>query len=219
MLSHFNLCPTLCDPLDCSPPGSTVHSIFQARILEWVAISFPTHASSLCLLQILHCRQILDHWATEEAQNSHSPTINSEHHQLEVQGYQNNSLSWLELALEEWLSSLRYTTVTWRACQSTYCWYYQNVTGRKEAQLLKEWQSPRTQHKPIRIKPRWLTRLDLDPQSASEMTPRGVMTVPRQCQKTRVSGDPNPGILHPFPKLVRIILPLISIWNYPAYKN
>ena len=33
-------CPTLCDPMDCSPPGSSVHGIFQARILEWVAISF-----------------------------------------------------------------------------------------------------------------------------------------------------------------------------------
>ena len=34
------LCPTLCDPMDCSIPGSSVHGIFQARILEWVAISF-----------------------------------------------------------------------------------------------------------------------------------------------------------------------------------
>ena len=34
------LCLTLCGPMDCSPPGSSVHGIFQARILEWVAISF-----------------------------------------------------------------------------------------------------------------------------------------------------------------------------------
>ena len=34
------LCPTLCDPMDCSLPGSSVHGIFQARGLEWVAISF-----------------------------------------------------------------------------------------------------------------------------------------------------------------------------------
>jgi len=32
-------CPTLCDPMDCSPPGSSVHGILQARTLEWVAIS------------------------------------------------------------------------------------------------------------------------------------------------------------------------------------
>ena len=39
------LCPTLCDPMDCSPPGSSVHGIFQARILEWVAISFSRESS------------------------------------------------------------------------------------------------------------------------------------------------------------------------------
>ena len=33
------LCPTLCDPMDCSPPGSSVHGIFQAKVLEWGAIS------------------------------------------------------------------------------------------------------------------------------------------------------------------------------------
>ena len=33
-------CPTLCDPMDCSPPGSSIHGILQARILEWGAISF-----------------------------------------------------------------------------------------------------------------------------------------------------------------------------------
>ena len=33
-------CPTLCDPMDCSLPGSSVHGIFQARVLEWIAISF-----------------------------------------------------------------------------------------------------------------------------------------------------------------------------------
>ena len=31
-------CPTLCDPMDCSPPGSSVCGILQARILEWVAM-------------------------------------------------------------------------------------------------------------------------------------------------------------------------------------
>ena len=33
-------CPTLCDPINCSLPGSSVHEILQARILEWVAIPF-----------------------------------------------------------------------------------------------------------------------------------------------------------------------------------
>ena len=47
-------CPTLCDPIDGSPPGSSVPGILQARILEWVAISFSNacmHAKAiqLCL--------------------------------------------------------------------------------------------------------------------------------------------------------------------------
>ena len=40
-------CPTLCDRMDCSLPGSSVHGIFQARILEWVAISFSRGSSRL----------------------------------------------------------------------------------------------------------------------------------------------------------------------------
>ena len=38
-------CPTLCDSVDCSLPGSSVHGIFQARILEWIAISFSRGSS------------------------------------------------------------------------------------------------------------------------------------------------------------------------------
>ena len=38
-------CPTLCDPMDCSLSGSSVHGIFQARILEWDAISFSRRSS------------------------------------------------------------------------------------------------------------------------------------------------------------------------------
>ena len=50
-------CLTLPDPMDCSPPASTVHGILQARILEWVAMpSFPTQGSNPGLL---HCKRIL----------------------------------------------------------------------------------------------------------------------------------------------------------------
>ena len=41
--------PTLPDPMDCSPPGSSVHGIFQARVLEWGAITF-----SETLLRVIH---------------------------------------------------------------------------------------------------------------------------------------------------------------------
>ena len=39
-------CPTFCDPMDYSPPGSSVHGIFQARVLEWGAIAFSKTSSS-----------------------------------------------------------------------------------------------------------------------------------------------------------------------------
>ena len=48
-------CPTLCEPMDYSPPGSSIHGIFQARVLEWGAISFsrgsPTHFTNMVKLR------------------------------------------------------------------------------------------------------------------------------------------------------------------------
>ena len=41
----LQLCLTICDPMDCSPPGSSVHGILQARTLEWVAVSFSRRSS------------------------------------------------------------------------------------------------------------------------------------------------------------------------------
>ena len=43
---------TFCDPMDCSPPGSFVHGILQARILEWVATSFSLSMYVDCSLQV-----------------------------------------------------------------------------------------------------------------------------------------------------------------------
>ena len=40
-------CPTLGNPMDCNPPGSSIHGMFQARVLEWVAISFSRGSSRL----------------------------------------------------------------------------------------------------------------------------------------------------------------------------
>ena len=42
-------CLTLCDPMDCSPPDFSAHGILQARILEWVAISFSRDLTYTCL--------------------------------------------------------------------------------------------------------------------------------------------------------------------------
>ena len=61
-------CLTLCNPMDCSLPGFSVHGIFQARILEWVAIIFPRGSSRLrdwthvsCIGRLIHY-----HWATKK---------------------------------------------------------------------------------------------------------------------------------------------------------
>ena len=63
-------CLTLCDSMDCSPPGSSVHGIVQARILEWVAM-FPSRGSSQPRDQTqISCtaeRQILYPSSTREA--------------------------------------------------------------------------------------------------------------------------------------------------------
>jgi len=54
------LCPTLCNPMDCSPLGSSVQGILQARILEWVAIPFSRGFLTQGLnLALLRCRQII----------------------------------------------------------------------------------------------------------------------------------------------------------------
>ena len=45
-------CPTLSDPMDCSPPGSSVHCIFQARVLEWGATAFSDKLSNLPIRQL-----------------------------------------------------------------------------------------------------------------------------------------------------------------------
>ena len=58
----LQLCLTLCDPVDCSLPGSSVHGIFQARIFEWVAFPSPGMFLTQGLnLSLQHCRQILYH--------------------------------------------------------------------------------------------------------------------------------------------------------------
>ena len=50
----LQLCPTLCDPLDGSPPGSAVHGIFQTRVLEWGAIAFSGRKLSAEQLMLLN---------------------------------------------------------------------------------------------------------------------------------------------------------------------
>ena len=67
--SVTQLCLTLWDPMDCNLPGSSVLGISQARILEWVTISFSRGSSTPRHRTSVSCtgRQILHHWTTREA--------------------------------------------------------------------------------------------------------------------------------------------------------
>ena len=70
-------CPTLCNPMDCSPTSSSVHGVLQARILEWIAIpcsrgsSFQTQGLNL---DFLHCRQILYHLSQQGSPRTQQET-------------------------------------------------------------------------------------------------------------------------------------------------
>ena len=68
-------CRTLCGPMDCSPPHSSVHGIFQARVLEWVIISFSRRSSwPRDWTRVSHTAgRRFTVWATREAQCCGSP--------------------------------------------------------------------------------------------------------------------------------------------------
>ena len=59
---HAQSCPTLCDSIDCSPPGSSVHGIFQARVLEPVFVSFSRGSSPPRDQTHISCISCIDRW-------------------------------------------------------------------------------------------------------------------------------------------------------------
>ena len=68
------LCPILCDRMDCGPPGSTVHGILQARILEWYPFPSPGDLPDPEIKPgTLHCRQFLYHMS-HQGRSSRSKT-------------------------------------------------------------------------------------------------------------------------------------------------
>ena len=71
------LCPTLWDPMDCSLPGSSLHGILQARVLEWAAISFSRGSSWLRdLTQVSRIPgRRFNLWATREAPQIHKKIL------------------------------------------------------------------------------------------------------------------------------------------------
>ena len=75
---HAQLCLTLCDPMDYSLPGYSVHGIIQARILEWVTISFSRRSSWPRDQTCISCigSWILNHWAIWEALGCSTGMVN-----------------------------------------------------------------------------------------------------------------------------------------------
>ena len=72
-------CPTLCDPMDSRPPGSSLHGILQARILDWVAIPFSRRSSWPRNQTWVSCiiGRFFTVWATGEAQTILYCTLNN----------------------------------------------------------------------------------------------------------------------------------------------
>ena len=71
-------CLTFCDPKEYSPPGSSVHGISQARVLEWVAISFSRESFQPMDQNCISCigKWVLYNWVTREALKYTNPSVN-----------------------------------------------------------------------------------------------------------------------------------------------
>ena len=115
-------CLTLCNPMDYSPPGSSVLGILQARILEWVAIPFSRDETQGWKPGLLHCRRILYHLCNQGSPLPHymkiiiyGPCTSEGRNLLYVPGTQQRAwhkaplmlatLNWTELNLPGFLLS------------------------------------------------------------------------------------------------------------------
>ena len=96
--------PTLCDPMDCSLPGFSVHGIFQARVLEWVAISFSRGSFLTQGLNpgLLHCRQMLYPLSHQGIISILSSILNT-----------NVNIIFWEKKVTQWLWFFKITMETW----------------------------------------------------------------------------------------------------------
>ena len=93
LAKSLQLCPTLCDPMDCSSPGSSVHGILRARILEWGCHAllqgiFPTQELNPGLLHCKHSLHLLSHQGNQCLLKNKAPGY-----------FRKASLSWVLLHL------------------------------------------------------------------------------------------------------------------------
>ena len=105
-------CPTLCDPMDYSPPGSSVHGSLQARILECIAISFSRGSSWPRDLTQVSCiaGRHFSIWATREAQKHYIVfkvlELQLQHQSFQIRCIMYYKLKWVMcMYCDEWLTS------------------------------------------------------------------------------------------------------------------
>ena len=75
-------CPTLSHPVDCSLPGSSIHGIFQARVLEWVAIAFSKNQGKLEVIKQVMARGNIDILGISELKWTGMGEFNSDDHYI-----------------------------------------------------------------------------------------------------------------------------------------
>ena len=119
-------CLTLCNPMGCIPPGSSVHGILQSRILEWAAISFSGGSSpGMELLSLrVSCtgRQVLYHcttWATTPAESliwGHHRLI--EYPSLQVRPCNRVGSDWCGICFQTWMHRAELTIRVWTLWQN-----------------------------------------------------------------------------------------------------
>ena len=124
---HAQSCLTLCNPMGYSPPGTSIHGVFQARILEWVAIPFSrgssqsrdqTHVSSIFCIG----KQILYHWAIQEVPNtslSFPIQPRSLLHGWAEMSFLKKQRSWLQTT---WCIWTDYLSLTWFSLRVKSMW-------------------------------------------------------------------------------------------------
>ena len=132
----------LCNPVDHSPPGSSVQGIFQARILEWVAISSFRESSWPTDWTCISCisRWILYHWATWE-----DPTNTQESHDYNLSLHQGSGFSTLMsiFFLNWWWSLVTFCSIS----QDLFChrWMWV-IVAQLCPTLCNPWTSSRQEH-------------------------------------------------------------------------
>ena len=138
-------CPTLCDPTDCSPPGSSVHGIFQTRILEWVAMpscrgsSQPRDRTWVCHIAGGFCTI----WATREALKNYTVVTPKPQRLKEkmftFNSYRMSTADWQGLFFPESLKNPGWRKADWLVTSpSGMCWQHSMVPTAEERQLMSQ---------------------------------------------------------------------------------